>query len=252
MTMVRGASLLLLLVASAAGETDKISNYELGAKWSGKCIKITDWNSKNYDEDLEVLPREANGCCPADYIPGASAHSAGQGIGPQVICGIASDAVNAFTMSTSNNASTCSYGDCYVVKNVQTCKDDSTIGVNGCCGVTATTAADLQWPALCTPWNKLVDVGNTNDGGKWCSAYATTYANIGTAVHTDNIADEKLVFSGAAGTAGHYYWTPCSGSGIPPDTTSSGGGGGSDADRAPKRAATGALGLAALGAAMLS
>lgn len=234
--------LLLAMLAGAAAETEKVSSYDQGAKWSGKCIKVTDWNSKDADGDLDVQARDANGCCPAGYIPGASAYSIGSYVGAQVICGIASDgAMTGFSTSSSNGVSSCTYGDCYVVKQSTPCSDDTKILVNGCCGADATSAATTKFKDKCEKYLTKGTLAGEADV-KTCKTYHKQYTLSGTSATTDDIAEEKLVLGSAVGGAGKYLYTPCADSGIP-GVTSTGEAVGAAPAPAPA-AASGAAGLA--------
>lgn len=242
-------------------ETDKISNYAQGARWSDKCILISDWNSKDYDDDIHVIARNSTtGCCPEGFIPGVEATAAGSYISGQVVCGIGSDGTQtAFSRSTSNGVTTCNYGQCYVIKNVMDCTgEDSKININGCCHATGGTASTLTFPELCLGYfHRTVD-DQMDNTAKYCLTYNKTYALHGTADETDDVVDEMLVLNGLkysdANAKGYYYYTPCLESGIPgvpmnptpaPTPTKKGG-----ADMAQGQEAPGALALA-FGTALL-
>lgn len=235
------AALLLVALVGVAADTEKISTYDQGAKWSGKCIKVTDWNSKDADGDLDVAARDANGCCPTGYIPGASAYSIGSYVGAQVICGIASTgATTGFSTSTSNGVKSCTYGDCYVVKQSTPCTDDTKVLVNGCCAAAATSAATTTFKTKCMKYFSSGDTGVA--GVKQCKTYHQQYTLVGTAAKTDDIADGKLVLGSAVGGAGKYLYTPCEDGGIP-GVTSTGASVGA-APAPPPAATNSAAGLA--------
>lgn len=205
------AALLLVPLVGVAADTEKISTYDQGAKWSGKCIKVTDWNSKDQDGDLDVAARDANGCCPTGYIPGASAYSIGSYVGAQVICGIASDGA---TTGFKTSSSSCTYGDCYVMKQSTPCTDKTKVLVNGCCGAAATSAATTTFKEKCKKYftsGKLAGEA----GVKQCKSYHKQYKLLGTSVKTDDIAEGKLVLGSKVAGAGKYLYTPCDESGIP-------------------------------------
>lgn len=208
------AVLLLVILAGADAATETVASYDQGAKWSGKCIKVTDFNTKDQDGDLEVVDRDANGCCPTDYIPGIASDAIGSYVGAQIICGIGSDGtVTAFSSSTSNGVTTCTYGDCYVVKQSTPCTDGTKVLVNGCCGAVS-NKADTLFKDKC---EKYLTSGSYagESGVNYCKSYHTSYTLVGTSVETDDIADSKLVFSGEVDGAGKYLYTPCEDSGIP-------------------------------------
>ena len=181
---------LCLLVASgcAAVTAVKLSSYEQGAKFD-KCISNSDFQEKTLDDDITLLDRDANGCCPAGSVPGAKHYN--NYVGAQVICGFKSDGTVATSTSTSNGVKTCTYNQCYVYKQDLSCVTGKQ-RLNGCCAAPASCAANsCGFETDCKNYAyNIKDVNNANV--EYCLTYHKNYKMENTAVKTDDQANDKL------------------------------------------------------------
>jgi len=198
---------VVLAVASAT----TLNTYDQGASFT-KCITITDWESKNLADEITLIDRDANGCCPELSVPGVEWYASYKGA--QVVCGFKADGKVALSTSSSNGVKTCVYNNCYVDKQNLPCADGSKQLLNGCCA--ATTASNGGFPAQCKMYS--YNFNNAySESAEYCLTYDKDYGTkgyAGTTDKTDDQADGKLV------TANIYTYTPCEGGG-------SGGGSGS-------------------------
>jgi len=183
---------LCLLVASgcAAVTAVKLSSYEQGAEFE-KCISNSDFQGKTLEDDITLIDRDANGCCPAGSVPGAKHYNSY--VGAQVICGFKSDGTVATSTSTSNGVKTCTYNHCYVYKQDLSCKTGGAKQrLNGCCAAPASCAAnacDFETDCKNYAYN-IKDVNNENV--EYCLTYHKNYKLENTADKTDDQADHKL------------------------------------------------------------
>merc|ERR1712060_114089 len=178
-----------------------LSSYASGAKFD-KCIKITDWESKTLDDDIELEERDgATGCCPDDTVPGVKHYT--NYVGAQVICGFTSDGSIEFSTSSSNGANTCTYNTCYVVKLDYTCADDSKLLLNGCCAAPADcTGNSCGFQGTCK--NYAYSMSNVfGDATEYCLTYHSTYSLENTVGTDDDQADDMLKLDKL------YYYTAC-------------------------------------------
>jgi hypothetical protein len=211
--------LLCLIVAcgyvAVAGVT--ISSYDQGAKFD-KCVSNADFEGKTLADDITLLDRDANGCCPAGSVPGAQ-HSNAY-IGAQIICGFKSDGTVKMSTTKSNKVKTsCTYNQCYVYKQNLACK---TAGakqrLNGCCKAAADCKQNnCDFGDNCK--NYIGDVGNNvGEDVHYCRTYHKTYKMEYTSIKTDDQANDKLQVGKL------YVYTACAGSAI----AGGGSGGGGD------------------------
>jgi len=209
----------------------KIADMEQGAEFT-KCVSISDFKTKTLADDITLVDRLANGCCPKDSVPGAEWKTNYKGA--QIVCGFKADGTTDVKITTGTSAK-CTYNKCYVDKQDLPCADDTKQLLNGCCA--ATTAANTGFPATCKNYFSSF---NTVDKDKvnYCTTYHKNYGTLGwagTNVKTDDQADGKLqpdkiytyaTCAGGSGAGG-------SGAGTGASTTTSGVG----------RAAVGMMGV---------
>jgi hypothetical protein len=181
---------LCLLVASgcAAVTAVKLSSYEQGAEFD-KCISNADFQGKTLEDDITLIDRDANGCCPAGSVPGAKHYN--QYVGAQVICGFKSDGTVATSTSTSNSVTTCTYNHCYVYKQDLSCVTGKQ-RLNGCCAAPAscaTNACGFETDCKNYAYN-IKDVNNENV--EYCLTYHKNYKLENTVAKNDDQADHKL------------------------------------------------------------
>jgi len=183
---------LCLLVASgcAAVTAVKLSSYEQGAKFE-KCISNSDFQGKTLEDDITLIDRDANGCCPAGSVPGAKHYD--KYVGAQVICGFKSDGSVAVSTGSSNGVKTCTYNHCYVYKQDLTCKTGGAKQrLNGCCAEPSsctTNACDFETDCKSYAYN----FNNAHsESVKYCLTYHKNYKMENTAAKTDDQADHKL------------------------------------------------------------
>lgn len=204
----------LLTAGSAAAEVYKFADAEQGAAFD-KCIKISDFNAKTLDDEVEIVDREDGGCCPDGSVPGAKYYKSYQGA--QVVCGFKEDGSIALSTGSSNGAKTCTYNSCYVQKQGLACKDDTKQLLNGCCGATAKART---FKDACKSYDYKFKTVYGNEV-EYCLSYDKDYGSkgwAGTADATDDQKDGKLVVENL------YTYTPCEGGsagggGDPPVTT---------------------------------
>jgi len=202
---------LCLLVASgcAAVTAVKLSSYEQGAKFD-KCISNSDFQEKTLDDDITLLDRDANGCCPAGSVPGAKHYN--NYVGAQVICGFKSDGTVATSTSTSNGVKTCTYNQCYVYKQDLSCVTGKQ-HLNGCCAEPSScTANSCGFETDCKNYAyNIQDINAANV--EYCLTYHKNYKMENTAAKTDDQANDKLQIDKL------YVYTACA---APATATASG------------------------------
>jgi hypothetical protein len=180
---------VLLLSAVVIGATAiKIADMEQGAEFT-KCVSISDFQTKMLADDITLLDRLANGCCPKDSVPGKKWVTGYKGA--QIVCGFKADGTIA-TSTTSGTNAKCTYNKCYVDKQNLACADDTKQLLNGCCA--ATTKANTGFPALCKNYFQTITTVN-KDKVNYCTTYHKNYGTVGragTTVKTDDQADGKL------------------------------------------------------------
>lgn len=179
-----------------------IGEMEQGAPFT-QCIDVEDFSSKTLHDDITLVDRDANGCCPDNTVPGARAVSTYQGA--QIQCGFTDDYVTtggiASASSTSNGVRSCSYNNCYVVKQDLTCSDDTKQSLNGCCGDGPLTFSDS-----CSHYHYTNPMNHGGDPWMYCLTYNKVYVMEHTADYADDIVDDKFV------PGAFYTYTPCEGS----------------------------------------
>jgi len=182
-----------------ATETVKMSGYDFGEEFT-KCIKIEDWNTKGIDDDVEVMDREGNGCCPDGYTAGVKLSSGTEYHKGVVRCGLNDDGSRS-GISTGTN---CNYGKCFVVNPAYTCKDDSSMTLGGCCPTD-------QYTDDCYGYAK-----STSNSMEYCSTYkivAGSWETLGSSSTDDDIVDGKLAWGTETGGSGVYNYGLCGSSG---------------------------------------
>jgi hypothetical protein len=196
----------------------KFADSEQGAAFD-KCIKIEDFETKTLDDEVEVVDREAGGCCPDGYLPGAKYYT--KYPGAQVVCGFKEDGTTAISTGSSNGAKKCTYNSCYVQKQGLACKDDTKQLLNGCCGA---TKGSRTFKDGCLSYDYQLNTVY-NKKYQYCLSYDKDYGtkgDVGTTEKTDDQKDGKLV------VANLYTFHPCAGGNTgeedaspPPATTDS-------------------------------
>lgn len=179
---------LLVAFGCAAVTAVKLSSYEQGAEFD-KCISNADFQGKTLEDDITLIDRDANGCCPAGSVPGAKHYN--QYVGAQVICGFKSDGTVATSTSTSNSVTTCTYNHCYVYKQDLSCVTGKQ-RLNGCCAAPAscaTNACGFETDCKNYAYN-IKDVNNENV--EYCLTYHKNYKLENTVAKNDDQADHKL------------------------------------------------------------
>lgn len=179
----------------------KLSSYEQGAKFD-KCIKISDWESKSLDDEIEVADRSSDGCCPDGTVPGVKHYS--KYVGAQVVCGFTSDGTVTFSTS-SGSSNSCTYNQCYVWKQNLECDGGGKQFLNGCCAAPATCkTGTCGFKDKCENYAYTMTNVHSNSS-KYCLTYHKTYKMENTQVKTDDQADNKLKFDKL------WYYTACAG-----------------------------------------
>merc|ERR1712224_737786 len=82
----------------------------MGGAEFDKCISNSDFQGKTLEDDITLIDRDANGCCPAGSVPGAKHYD--KYVGAQVICGFKSDGSVAVSTGSSNGVKTCTTNAC--------------------------------------------------------------------------------------------------------------------------------------------
>jgi hypothetical protein len=226
-------SCLFVACGFVAATAVKLSSYKQGAKFD-KCISNSDFEGKTLDDDITLIERDAQGCCPAGSVPGAKHYS--NYVGAQVICGFKSDGKVDLKTSSSGSVKSCTYNQCYVYKQGLSCK---TAGakqrLNGCCAAAntcATSKCDFATGCLNYAYNFNNAYGEQLE---YCLTYNKKYKMEYTSAKTDDQADNELKVDKL------YVYTPCKGGTAP--ATSPGG-------STTSSAAT--VGMAGLGVAAVS
>jgi len=179
-------------------------DFEHGAEFK-QCVSLTDFNTKGLDDQVDVVDRDASGCCPDGFIPGVKHYS--KYYSTNLVCGFKDDGSVEFKTSTSNGVKTCTYNKCFHIKMSHTCKDGTGMKLDGCCGKD-------NYVDTCKMYTKKADDVN------YCLSYNKKYKMEGTSDKTDDVVDGKLSVSNV------YMYTPCagmtSGGSAPAPATSSG------------------------------
>lgn len=196
--MPRFVGLVVAWASVAAGT--KLSSFDQGAKFD-KCIKISDWESKTLEDDIELSDRDANGCCPDDTVPGVKHYN--NYVGAQVICGFKSDGTVAVSTGSSNGVKTCTYNQCYVMKQNLECSSGRQF-LNGCCAAPADCSSNSCGFKASTCKNYAYSMKNVyNDASEYCLTYNQNYKMEHTADKSDDQKDDKLQVDKL------YVYTPC-------------------------------------------
>jgi hypothetical protein len=191
---------LATLVGTCGGVT--LSSYEQGAKFEG-CITISDWESKNLADEITVVDRGSDGCCPTGTVPGVEHYN--NYVGAQVVCGFTSDGTTSFSTS-SGSAQSCTYNQCYVWKQNLECSGGGRQFLNGCCAAPADcTGGSCGFKDQCE--NYAYSMTNVHsDSTKYCLTYHTNYQLENTVAKTDDQANDRLQVDDKL-----YYYTACAG-----------------------------------------
>jgi len=213
-TMLLPSCFLAMAGATVIGDMDQ------GAAFT-QCVTISDYETMTLSDDITLVDRDGTtGCCPSGSVPGAKFYSSYQGA--QIVCGFEDDGTYSMTTSTSNGVTSCTYNNCYVMKQDITCSDDSKQFLNGCCE--GTTASNTGFPSGTTGCSNYYYTGNTNVHGedyKYCTTYATNYGTEGYEGTSDAADDQD---GGVLQVENIYTYAACSGSevsggGSTPDST---------------------------------
>lgn len=207
-------SCLLVACGCVAATAVKLSSYAQGAKFE-KCISNTDFEGKTLEDDITLIDRDAQGCCPSGSVPGAKHYN--KYVGAQVICGFKSDGSVQLSTGSSNGVKTCTYNQCYVYKQGLSCKtSNAKQRLNGCCAAAdscATNACDFATNCK----NYAYKFNNAHgESVEYCLSYHKTYKMEYTSAKTDDQADSKLKVDKL------YVYTRCAGSGSSPSPSGSG------------------------------
>ena len=109
-----------MIAATSVAGSVKIADMEQGLEFT-KCINNTDLQTKTLDDDITLIDRRVDGCCPAGSSPGVKYYNNYRGA--QIVCGMKDDGTVALSTGSSNNVKTCTYNKCYVMKQNIPCKD---------------------------------------------------------------------------------------------------------------------------------
>lgn len=172
----------LVLTGTSA---EKIADMEQGAEFT-KCVTISDYQTKTLADDITLVDRLANGCCPKDSVPGTKLTSGYKS--PQIVCGFKADGTIKTSITSGSNAK-CEYNKCYVDKQDLACKDGTKQLLNGCCAKT-TKAKDGSFPDLCLNYFKTETTSNS-DKVNYCTTYHKNYGTVGRAGTKDKADDQK-------------------------------------------------------------
>lgn len=193
-----------MAAAAIAVMADKLADMEQGAEFT-KCIKLDDWTTKTLDDDITLMAKDANGCCPEGSVPGAKLYTQYQGA--QVVCGVKDDgSIGSFSSSSSNGNKTCNYQKCYMFKQGLTCKDDTKQRLNGCCGAKPQT----NFKDLCKFYDKSHSsvTAGASATNAYCLSYHKNYGTVGnkgTSAKTDDLSSGKFQVDK------FYSYAPCDG-----------------------------------------
>jgi len=208
--MARAVGVAVVLAVASAAQGVTMNSFDQGASFT-QCISITDFESKTLADEITLIDRDANGCCPELSVPGAKWQSSYKGA--QVVCGFKADGTVALSTGSSNGVKTCTYNSCYVDKQNLPCADGSKQLLNGCCA--ATTGQNTGFGTQCK--NYYLNFNNAySERANFCTTYDKDYGTkgwAGTSDKTDDQADGKLV------PANIYTYTPCEGDSSGPTTT---------------------------------
>jgi len=177
----------------SGGTTLRLSDLDQGAPFN-KCICIGDWNTKDFNDLINVRDKDELGCCPLGTVPGAQAVGSYQSA--QVVCGFTSDGSLNINVNTAFG---CDYEQCYVDKQNIPCADGTSIRLNGCCAgspsgqgdVTDAARLDYADSASCLGYTwEFPTAISLFDFFEVCSHYHTDYSSatdVGTAATADDV-----------------------------------------------------------------
>jgi len=193
---------MLFAVLFGGASAEKLSAMEQGQEFT-KCVKIVDYQTKTLDDDITLVDRESNGCCPKDSVPGTKFFTKYRS--PQIVCGFKTDgSVSVSTTSGTNKK--CTYNKCYVHKQNIPCADGTRQLLNGCCAPRTNT--NTGFAATCKSYFKNFNTVN-GDKVNYCTTYHKDYSKIGvsgTQIKTDDQKAGKLDVDKV------YTYAPCDGS----------------------------------------
>jgi len=193
---------MFFAVLFGGASAEKLSAMEQGQEFT-KCVKIVDYQTKTLDDDITLVDRESNGCCPKDSVPGTKFTSNYQS--PQIVCGFKADGSVSVSTSTGSNKK-CTYNKCYVHKQNIPCADGTRQLLNGCCA--ATKKSNTGFATTCKNYFKSSTTVN-KDKVNYCTTYHKDYSKrgwAGTKDKTDDQKDGKLIVDKV------YTYSPCEGS----------------------------------------
>lgn len=182
-----------LITATAFGvEATQLSSMDQGATFN-QCITISDFETKDLDDDITLQDRDANNCCPEGTVPGAWLQNDYQAA--QIVCGLAADGTVTRSVGTTD---ACTYGTCYMYKQNLECADDSKQRLNGCCGSTTGTGSGnmlgFHTDINCVGYE--LNFNNVHgERVEQCSSYHSSYSTCGkkgTAPTSDDIEGGEL------------------------------------------------------------
>jgi hypothetical protein len=171
----------------ALASADKLIDFEEGSLFT-KCLKITDLETKSIEDDIELVERDASGCCPNATVPGVK-HT-NMYVGPQVVCGLKDDGTISLSTGSSNGVKTCTYNSCFVMKQNLECEDGSKQRINGCCAPKADCAGNnCGFKELCKNYNNNFN-NAYSESADYCTVYHKNYGTVGnegTSLKTDDV-----------------------------------------------------------------
>merc|ERR1712194_50873 len=166
---------------------------------------------KTIEDDITLVERDAQGCCPTDTVPGAKHTTTYEG--PQVVCGIKDDGSVTMSTGSSNGVKTCTYNSCFVMKkNLACAADGSKQMINGCCATKASCNSNAcGFKADCKNYGSSFNNVYSQSVG-YCTTYDKDYGTkgyAGTLAATDDVdtsgSEKKLLVDKV------YTYTRCAG-----------------------------------------
>merc|ERR1740130_875007 len=177
------------LVATAfVAEATVLNQMDQGAPFN-QCIDIRDFERETLASDITLVNRDANGCCPLDYIPGVWLADDYQGA--QVVGGVGANGVVTRDLGT---AGACTYGQCYIYKQDLDCADGAKQRLNGCCG-RGNARLNFQADLSCLGY-ELDHTSIWGETAEYCTTYRSNYGacgSKGTNEVSEDVANGMLV-----------------------------------------------------------
>jgi len=178
-----------IAAACALAGAVKLIDLEEGSLFT-KCIKISDWETKSMEDDIELVDRNATtGCCPDDTEPGTMFDLKSTSyVGPQIICGLTMDmyysvlqrkvkGVKYEIERDKGRLESCNFNYCFVMKQNLECANGSKQMINGCCAPKAECAEDnCGFKDDCkNKVNSITAINYSNGRVSHCTTYHKDY-----------------------------------------------------------------------------